>query len=110
MATLRGPGTVASMRRSGTAGAIEALEVIDKGFRRHGPRWHTARVASLWEGGASFGITRLYHNMQPPDQGRQGYRLSSDGIGFVKASEAQVSAKEKFFLRGKASYKVKSSD
>jgi hypothetical protein len=37
-------------------------------------------------------------------------RLVSDGIGFVKVSEAQVSVKEKFFLRAKASYKVKSSD
>jgi hypothetical protein len=31
-------------------------------------------------------------------------------MGFVKVSEAQVSVKEKFFLRAKASYKVKYSD
>jgi hypothetical protein len=31
-------------------------------------------------------------------------RLISDGIGFVKVSEAQVSVKEMLFLRGKASY------
>jgi hypothetical protein len=31
-------------------------------------------------------------------------------MGFVKVSEAQVPVKEKFFLRGKASYKAKSSD
>jgi hypothetical protein len=37
-------------------------------------------------------------------------RLVSDGIGLVKASEAQVSVKEKFFLRAKASYKAKSPD
>jgi hypothetical protein len=36
--------------------------------------------------------------------------LISDGIGFVKVPEAQVSVKEKFFQRGKASYKVKYSD
>jgi hypothetical protein len=55
-------------------------------------------------------MTRLYHNAQPSNQGRQGYQLSPDGIGFVKVSEAQVSVKEKFFLRRKASYKAKSSD
>jgi hypothetical protein len=102
MATLRGPGTVASKRRSGKTGDIgKALTVIDKGFVRHGPRC-TARLASFCEGEASFGITRLYYNVQPPDQGRQGYRLSCDGIGPVKAPGAQVSVKEKFFLRGKA--------
>jgi hypothetical protein len=37
-------------------------------------------------------------------------RLISDGMGLVNASEAQVSVKEKLFLRGKASYKAKSSD
>jgi hypothetical protein len=37
-------------------------------------------------------------------------RLISAGIGPVKVPEAEVSVKEKFFLRGKASYKVKSSD
>jgi hypothetical protein len=31
-------------------------------------------------------------------------------MGFVKVSGAQVSVKEKFFLRAKASYKVKSSE
>jgi hypothetical protein len=88
MATLRGPGTVASKRRSGTAGNIDkALTVADKGFLRHGARC-TARLASFYEGGASFGITRPYHNVQPPDQGQQGHRLSYDGIGFVKVSEA----------------------
>ena len=35
-------------------------------------------------GEASFGIRRPYHNVQPSDQGRQGYRLSSDGIGPLK--------------------------
>jgi hypothetical protein len=47
--------------------------------------------------------------VQPSDQGRQGYRLSHDGIVFMKVSEAQGSVKEKFFLRAKASYKAKSS-
>jgi hypothetical protein len=61
------------------------------------------RLASFCEGEASFGITGLYHNVQPSDQGRQGYRLSHDGIVFIKVSEAQVSVKEKFFLRAKAS-------
>jgi hypothetical protein len=61
-------------------------------------------VASFCEGAASFGITRPYHNVQPSGQGQQGYRLSSDGMGLVKVPEAQVSVKEKFFLRGKASY------
>jgi hypothetical protein len=37
-------------------------------------------------------------------------RLISDGIGLVKVPEAQVPVKEKFFLRGKASYEAKSSD
>jgi hypothetical protein len=37
-------------------------------------------------------------------------RLISDGMGLVKVPEAQVSVKEKFSLRGKASYKAKSSD
>jgi hypothetical protein len=49
---------------------------------------HGARLASFCEGGASFGITRLYQNVQPSDQGRQGYRLSFDGIGFVRVSGA----------------------
>jgi hypothetical protein len=88
MVTLRGPGTVAPKRRPGTTGDIgKALTAIDKGLIRHGARC-TARLASSCEGGASFGITRLYHNAQPSDQGRQGYRLSHDGIGFVKVSEA----------------------
>ena len=101
---------MASKRRPGTTGDIgKALAVINKGFVRHGARC-TARLASFCEGEASFGITRLYHNVQPSDQGRQGYRLSYDGIGFVKVSEAQVSVKEMFFQRGKACYKVKSSD
>jgi hypothetical protein len=87
MATLRGPGTVASKRRSGTAGDIpdKALTAIDTGFVRHGARF-TVRLASSCEGEASFGITRLYHNVQPSDsdQGaRQGYRLNYDGIGLV---------------------------
>jgi hypothetical protein len=37
-------------------------------------------------------------------------RLISDGIESVEVSGAQVSVKEKFFQRGKASYKAKSSD
>jgi hypothetical protein len=36
--------------------------------------------------------------------------LISDGIGFVGVSEAQVSVKEKFFQRGRVSYKARSSD
>jgi hypothetical protein len=48
----------------------------------------TARPSSFCEGEASFGITRLYHNAQPSDQGRQGCRLSYDGIGFVKVPGA----------------------
>jgi hypothetical protein len=38
----------------------------------------------------------------PSDQDRQGYRLSSDVIRFVKVSGAQVSVKDKFSPRGKA--------
>jgi hypothetical protein len=88
MVTLRGPRTVAPKRRPGTTGDIgKALTAIDKGFVRHGARC-TAKLASFCEGEASFGITRLYHNVQPSDQGRQGYRLSCDGIGFVRASGA----------------------
>jgi hypothetical protein len=89
MATLRGPGTVASTRRPGTTGDIgKALTAINnKGFVRLGARC-TVRLASFCEWEASFGITRPYHNVQPSDRGRQGYRLSFDGIGFVKASEA----------------------
>jgi hypothetical protein len=38
----------------------------------------------------------LYHNAQPSlcDQGRQGYGLCCDGMGFVKVSEDQVSVKD----------------
>jgi hypothetical protein len=90
MAALRGPGTVALKRRPGTAGDIDkALTAIDRGFVRHRARCTArARLASFCEGEASFGIARLYHNVQLPDQGRQGYRLSCDGIGFVRVSEA----------------------
>jgi hypothetical protein len=62
---------------------------------------------------AALGITRLYHNVQcvqPFGQGRQGYRLSFDGMGFIKVPGAQVSVKEKFFPRVKAFCRVKSSD
>jgi hypothetical protein len=72
MVTLRGPGTVASKRRSGTTGDIgKALTAIDKGFVRHGARF-TARLASFCEGEASFGIARLYHNVQPSLQDCRG--------------------------------------
>jgi hypothetical protein len=87
----------------------KGLKAIDKGFRRHGPRC-TARMASFCEGGASLWIIRLYHNVQPSDQGRWGYRISSDGIGPIRVPEAQVPVKGKFFLRGKSSYKARSSD
>jgi hypothetical protein len=38
------------------------------------------------------------------------YRLLPDGTGFVKVYGAEVSVKEKFFLRGEAFYKAKSPD
>jgi hypothetical protein len=82
----------------------------NKGFIRDNQSARVETQRSFFEEKASFGITRLYQNVQPSDQGRQGYRLSYDGIGFVKVSEAQVSVKEMFFQRGKASYKVRSSD
>jgi hypothetical protein len=75
MATLRGPGTAASTRRSGTAGAIdEALKAIVKGFRGHGRDLPLCgqdgeflrRESLVWD----YKVTRLYHNVQPPDQGR----------------------------------------
>jgi hypothetical protein len=67
MAPLRGPGTAAPKRRPGTAGAIdEALTAIDKGFRRHGPRRY---LKYIFEAKASFGITGLYHDVQPPASG-----------------------------------------
>ena len=73
--------------------------------------WH-GQDGDFFEEEASSKITRLYHNVQPFGQPRVGTasRLVSDGIGFVRVSEAQVSVKEKFFLRAKAPYKVKSSD
>jgi hypothetical protein len=66
----RNSRTVAPKRRSGTAGDIdEALEVVNKGFGRHGARC-TARMASFLEERASWGFTRLHHDVQPSDQGR----------------------------------------
>jgi hypothetical protein len=72
--------------------------------------WH-GQDGDFFEEKAPSKITGLYHNVQPFGQGRYGQPINiCDGIGFVKVSEAQVSVKEKFFLRGKASYKAKSSD
>jgi hypothetical protein len=71
------------------------------------PGWRVSVKGKLRLGLQGFNTT-CKHPLS--DQGRQGYRLSYDGIGFVKVSEAQVSVKEKFFQGGKASYKAKSSD
>jgi hypothetical protein len=112
MAALRGPGTAAPKRRPGTAGAIdEAPTAIDKGVRRHGPRGMARVAISLSEEEVPSEITKLHCNVQPSEQGRQGHRLRPGGMGFVKVpGRAQVSVKEKFFPRGEAPYKAKSSD
>jgi hypothetical protein len=60
----------------------------NKGFIRDNKSARAETQRSFFEEKVSFGITRLYQNVQPSDQGRQGYRLSYDGIGFVKVSEA----------------------
>jgi hypothetical protein len=86
---------------------LELLVVVGHGARC------TVRLASFCEGEASFGITRLYHNVQPSDQGRQGYRLSCDGIGFVNVPGAWVLSfgEGKVFPASKGLlYKAKSSD
>jgi hypothetical protein len=95
MATLRGPGTAdcsaeATARSGGGhyTGIDEALTAIDKGLRRHWGPWH-GQGGDFFEEKAPFGITRLYHNVQP-FAARVGTasRLISDGIGFVKVSRA----------------------
>jgi hypothetical protein len=85
------------------------IKAIDKGFGKAWSPWH-GQDGDFFEEKTSSEVIRLYHNVQPFGQGRQGYRLRFDGMGFVKVPGAQVSAKEKFFPRGKAFCKAKSSD
>jgi hypothetical protein len=62
----------ARRRQEGPTGAVE--------FCRHGPffGWEvvTARAASFLEEEASWGFTRLHHNVQPSDQGRHGQPIN----------------------------------
>jgi hypothetical protein len=66
-------------------------------------------MAGLFKEKASSKITRLHHKRQLFGQGRQAYRLRFDGMGVVKVPGAQVQVWKKKNLRGKASYKAKSS-
>jgi hypothetical protein len=80
MAALRGPGTAAPKRRSGTAGDIdEASGAVNKGFGGHGARC-TARAASFVEEEPPWGFTRVQHSAQPADQGRYGQPSDLGGI------------------------------
>jgi hypothetical protein len=69
-------------------------------------------MASFCEEEASFGILQGFTTTYSPLAIRVGTanRLISGGIGCVKVHGAQASVKEKFFPRGKASYKAKASD
>jgi hypothetical protein len=73
MATLRGPGTAASTRRPGAAGAInEAWAVINEGMGS------VARpgYGDFFEEEAPSGIKRLCHNVQPFGRGRHGQPIN----------------------------------
>jgi hypothetical protein len=71
--------------------------------------WH-GQDGDFFEEEASSKIARLYHNVQPFGQGRHGQPINIRWFWFRKSAGGLRFGEGKFFLREKASYKVRSSD